>query len=86
MLKRVTGVVILTTVAMVVLAGSAIAQTSTATYPVSPVTSVEAAGGSKTAFTGSGLISFGTVMVVALVIAGLTALLVARRRAARLAG
>ncbi len=89
MLKRATGLLVLTGVTLIVTAGNAIAQTSS--YPVtpSPTTSVEGTGGSNggTAFTGgSGLLSFSTLMVVALLIVGVTALLVARRRAARLAG
>jgi hypothetical protein len=76
----------LTLVSLVVTAGAAMAQTSS--YP--PPVSVKGASGTRadgaTAFTGSSQISFGTLMVVALVIAGLTALFVARRRAARFAG
>lgn len=88
MLKRVTGVMALAAVALMVTAGNAFAQS---TYPVSPKpsTSVQGAGGGNggTAFTGgSAQVSFGTLMVVVLVVAGIGALLVARRRAARLAG
>jgi hypothetical protein len=77
----------LTLVSLVVTAGAAMAQTSS--YP--PPVSVKGAsgtdgGGGATAFTGSSQISVGTLMVVVLVLAGLTALFVARRRAARFAG
>jgi LPXTG-motif cell wall-anchored protein len=42
--------------------------------------------GGGTAFTGSSQIPFGTLMIVVLVVAGVAALFVARRRAARFAG
>ena len=87
MIKRATTVVMLAAFTLVVSATAALAQTST--YPVSPTrsTSVEGAGGSNgTAFTGSSQIPLGTLMIVAFVVIGLTALLVARRRAARFAG
>jgi hypothetical protein len=85
MIKRVTGVVALTAVSLIVTAGNALAQTST--YPVSPdpSTSVEGSNGG-TAFTGSTQIPVGTLMVCLFVVAGATALMVARRRAARFAG
>jgi hypothetical protein len=62
------------------------AQTSTYPPPVSVKGASGTNGGGSTAFTGSSQVSVGTLMVVALVIAGLTALFVARRRAARFAG
>ena len=87
MMRRVSTVMALTLVSLVVTAGAAMAQTST--YPP-PSTGVKGAsgtsGGGATAFTGSSQISIGTLMIGALVIAGLTALFVARRRAARFAG
>jgi hypothetical protein len=56
-------------------------------YPESPSASVEGTSGSAggTAFTGAGGgVSMATVWIVVLVVAGVTALFVARRRAARL--
>jgi hypothetical protein len=56
-------------------------------YPQSPSASVEGTSGSNggTAFTGAGGgISMATVWVVILVVVGVSALLIARRRAARL--
>jgi len=57
-------------------------------YPESPSASVEGVSGSNgsgTAFTGAGGgISMATVWLVILVVVGVSALLVARRRAARL--
>ena len=85
MMRRATAVMTLTLVSLVLTAGAALAQSSS--YP--PPVSVKGASGTRgdgpTAFTGSSQISFATLMVVALVIAGLTALFVARRRAARFA-
>jgi hypothetical protein len=43
-------------------------------------------GGSGTAFTGSAQIPLSTVLICLLVVAGVTALVVARRRAARFVG
>jgi hypothetical protein len=86
MIRRVTGVMTLTLVSLVVTAGAAMAQTSTYPPPVSVKGASGTDGGGATAFTGSSQISVGTLMVVALVIAGLAALFVARRRAARFAG
>ena len=86
MMRRVTAVMTLTLVSLVVTAGAAMAQTSTYPPPVSVKGASGTDGGGATAFTGSSQISVGTLMVVALVIAGLTALFVARRRAARFAG
>ena len=85
MIKRLTGMVAFAGIAVIVTAGAALAQTST--YPVSPQpsTSVEGASGG-TAFTGSSQVPVGTLMLCLLVVAGVTALVVARRRAARFAG
>ena len=58
-------------------------------YPPSPTTSVAGTSGSAggTAFTGGGTnLSFGTIALAVLLVAGTTALLVARKRAARLVG
>ena len=88
MIKRVTGVLALAAISLVATAGAAIAQTST--YPVSPhpSTSVEGTSGGTggTAFTGPAQIPLSTVLICLLVIAGVTALVVARRRAARFVG
>jgi hypothetical protein len=69
---------------VVVSAPSALAA---AGYPESPSASVEGTSGSNggTAFTGAGGgISMATVWIVVLVVVGVSALLIARRRAARL--
>ena len=88
MMKRVTGVLASAAISVVATAGAAMAQTST--YPVSPdpSTSVEGTSGSNggTAFTGSTQIPLSAVLICLLVIAGVTALVVARRRAARFVG
>lgn len=73
---------------MTITAAAALAQTGN--YPPSPSATTSVAGnsggtGAGTAFTGADL-SFGTIALVALFFAGMTALLVARKRAARLAG
>ena len=86
MMRRVTAVMTLTLVSLVATAGAAMAQTSTYPPPVSVKGASGTDGGGATAFTGSSQIPVGTLMVVALVIFGLTALFVARRRAARFAG
>ena len=85
MVKRITGVLALGAVTVFVSASAALAQTST--YPVSPEpsTSVEGTGGG-TAFTGSSQVPLGALLIGVLVVAGVTALLVARRRAARFVG
>jgi hypothetical protein len=89
MMRRVTAVVTLTFASLLVTAGAAMAQTSSS-YPITPSPSTVVKGESGTnggtAFTGSSQISLVTLMVVALVIAGVAALFVARRRAARFAG
>ncbi|MFL5791474.1 MAG: hypothetical protein ACJ76A_08210 [Actinomycetota bacterium] len=79
----------LTFASLLVTAGAAMAQTSS--YPISPSASTTVKGasgtsGGGTAFTGSSQIPVGTLMIVALVVAGVAALFVARRRAARFAG
>jgi hypothetical protein len=89
MMRRISAVVTLTFASLLVTAGAAMAQTSS--YPVtpSPTTVVKGASGTRgggTAFTGSSQIPFVTLMIVALVVAGVAALFVARRRAARFAG
>ncbi len=89
MMRRISAVVTLTFASLLVTAGAAMAQTSS--YPVSPspTTIVKGASGTRgggTAFTGSSQIPFGTLMIVVLVVAGVAALFVARRRAARFAG
>jgi len=89
MMRRISAVVTLTFASLLVTAGAAMAQTSS--YPVSPspTTIVKGASGARgggTAFTGSSQIPFGTLMIVVLVVAGVAALFVARRRAARFAG
>lgn len=89
MMRKVTTVVTLTFAAVIATAGAAMAQTSS--YPVSPspTTVVKGASGTSgggTAFTGSSQIPVGTLMIVVLVVAGVAALFVARRRAARFAG
>jgi hypothetical protein len=88
MMRRISAVVTLTFASLLVTAGAAMAQSS---YPVtpSPTTVVKGASGTRgggTAFTGSSQIPFATLMIVALVVAGVAALFVARRRAARFAG
>lgn len=85
MFKRLSGMAMLAVATVVVTAGSALAETTT--YPVNPSSgsSVEGAGGG-TAFTGSSQVPLGALMVLVFVALGVTALLVARRRAARLAG
>jgi hypothetical protein len=91
MIRKVSTVVTLTFVSVIATAGAAMAQT-TSSYPISPSASTVVKGASGTngvggtAFTGSSQIPVGTLMVVALVVAGVAALFVARRRAARFAG
>ena len=89
MMRRVTAVVTLTFASVIATAGAAMAQTSS--YPItpSPSTVVKGASGTSgggTAFTGSSQIPVGTLMIVALVDAGVAALVVAGRRAARFPG
>ena len=88
MIKRVTGVLASAAFSVVATASAAMAQTST--YPVSPhpSTSVEGTSGGNggTAFTGASQIPLSTVLICLLVVAGVAALVVARRRAARFVG
>jgi hypothetical protein len=88
MMRRISTVITLTVASLVVTATAAMAQTSS--YPISPTASTVVKGESGTsggtAFTGSSQIPLGTLMIVALVVAGVAALFVARRRAARFAG
>ena len=87
MITRVTGVLAMTAISLIASAGAALAQTST--YPVSPdpSTSVEGSGGGNgTAFTGASQVSLNTLVIGLLLVAGIAALVVARRRAARFAG
>jgi hypothetical protein len=89
MITRATGVMAIAVIIILTTAATAMAQTSS--YPISPsspTTVVKGASGSSgggTAFTGSNQIPVGTLMLVALVVIGVGALLVARRRAARFA-
>jgi hypothetical protein len=88
MIRRATSIAALAFLTVVLTAAAAMAQTSS--YPVSPspTTSVKGISGSRgggTAFTGSSQIPVGTLLLVALVVFGLSALFVARRRAARFA-
>jgi hypothetical protein len=84
-MRRLTGALVAATAFALVTAPSALAAGN---YPETPSASVEATHGSNgagTAFTGAGGgISMATVWIVVLVLAGVSALLVARRRAARL--
>jgi hypothetical protein len=84
-MKRISGALVGAIAFALVTAPSALAA---AGYPESPTPSVEAASGangSGTAFTGAGGgISMATIWIVVLVAAGVSALFVARRRAARL--
>lgn len=85
-MKRIYGVLVTTLGTLVVGAGTALAQT---TYPPTPTdpTSVLPTGGSNdpgTAFTGSDTALLALVAAV-LLVAGLGALFVARRRSARAA-
>src|SRR4051812_50102544 len=82
MIRRISAVVTLTFASLLVTAGAAMAQTSS--YPVapSPTTMVKGASGTRgggTAFTGSSQIPFATIMIVALVGAGVAALPVGPR-------
>ena len=90
MMRRISTVIALTFASLVATATAAMAQTSSS-YPItpSPSTVVKGASGTSgggTAFTGSSQIPLGTLMIVVLVLAGVAALFVARRRAARFAG
>jgi hypothetical protein len=86
-MKRAAAVLSSTLLTVLVTAGTALAET----YP--PTASVAGEGGGNgdpagaggTAFTGGDL-SFGAIAFAALLVVGVTALFVARRRASRLAG
>ncbi len=86
--KRIACALVTVGVLMVVSAGSALAQTSSS-YPPSPgaTTSVEGASGGNdpTAFTGGG-IGFAVVAIVVLVVLGIAASVIARRRSTRATG
>jgi len=84
-MKRVTSVLASAFVMVLVTAASALAQSGYEPTDSSP--SVAAGGGSNggTAFTG-GDITFGALAAIALLAVGVTALIVARKRAARLSG
>lgn len=84
-MKRVTSVLASAFVMVLVTAGSALAQSGYEPSDTPP--SVAAGGGSNggTAFTG-GDITFGALAAIALLAIGVTALIVARKRAARLSG
>jgi hypothetical protein len=85
MMRRITAIATLALASVVLSAGAAFADS---TYPP-PSTVVKGASGSRgdggTAFTGSTQLPLALVMVGVLVVVGLTALYVARRRSARLA-
>ena len=85
MIKRGTAVLASAAISVIATAGAAMAQTST--YPVSPgpSTSVEGSNGG-TAFTGGSQVPLSTLLICLLLVAGVAALVVARRRAARFAG
>jgi len=90
MMKRATGILAIAAVTILSTAATAMAQTSSYPPPNKPTASVQASSGvagtgGGTAFTGSSQIPVGTLMIVALLVVGLAALLVARRRAARFA-
>lgn len=87
-MKRATAVLASAFVTVLVTAGAALAQSYPPGSP-KPTASVAGTSGSAggTAFTGGGGdLSFGVVATVFLLVAGVAALLVARRRAARLVG
>jgi hypothetical protein len=81
-MKRVTSAVTMALLTVLVTGGNALAQTSN--YPASPTASTSVSGGGGTAFTGSD-VSSAPILIATLVVLGLAALLVARRRAAELA-
>jgi len=86
-MKRAAAVLSSAVLTVLITAGTALAQT---TYPPTPSTSVADTGGNTggtggTAFPG-GEISFGAIAFAAFLVLGVTALFVARGRAARLAG
>jgi len=86
-IKYVTGILASAAISLIATASAAVAQT---TYPVSPdpSTSVEGTGGGNggTAFTGAAHLPVSTLLICLLVLTGVAALAVARRRAARFVG
>jgi len=86
--KRITGAVVVAGAFLMWSAATALAQTSTS-YPPSPkpTTSVEAAGGGNepTAFTG-GRIGFAVLAIAILLVVGIVASVIARRRSASVGG
>jgi hypothetical protein len=85
-MKRAAAVLSSALLTVLFTAGTALAQT---TYPpsttVEPTSGATGPTGGGTAFTG-GDVSFGAIAFAALLVVGVAALFVARRRAARLAG
>lgn len=86
MMKRIFGVLAITFASMIIGAGTALAQTTYPPEPTDPSSVLGGGGssGSSSAFTGSD-VAMWTVVAGALLLVGLTALFVARRRAARVA-
>lgn len=84
-MKRVTSIFASAFVMVLVTAGSALAQITDPDYPPSPSVAADGGTGGGTAFTG-GDVTFGALAAMALLAVGVTALIVARKRAARLAG
>jgi hypothetical protein len=87
-MKRAAAVLSSALLTVLVTAGTALAQTTT--YPPEPTSPTSGATGPTggtggTAFTGGDL-SFGTIAFATLLVVGVAAMFVARRRAARLAG
>jgi LPXTG-motif cell wall-anchored protein len=81
-MKRLTRIVATAGISSVLLLGSASMALAQTTYPVAPNSgSVEGASGS-TAFTGSSSVPMAVMMAGALLLVGLAALFVARRRTA----
>ncbi len=82
-MKRFTQILVAGGISSVLLVGSASVALAQTTYPVAPSSgSVEGASGS-TAFTGSNGVPAAMVMAGLLLVVGLAALFVARRRTAR---
>jgi hypothetical protein len=84
-MKRVAGVLVGAAVAVLTLAGTALASGGDYTNTPSPTTIIRGTGGGggagSTAFTG-GNVSTAMIAIIALAVVGLVALFVARRRAA----
>jgi hypothetical protein len=79
-MKRVIAVLTVTVIGLVLSAAPAIAGGN---YPINPPTPGRTYGGGSTAFTGGSGISTATIVAVVLLITGITALIVARRRGTR---